>query len=81
MTLDEVNQWIKRNTLRTWSFPNFGKENSTLEIKYFRFNLDTRDMKIFRIEIDGFADKVADFREDFDGTILELLESKLEVIE
>jgi hypothetical protein len=35
-------------------------------------------MKIYRVEMDGLGmEEVADFREEFDGNLLELMEHKL----
>lgn len=50
VTLEELKIWLKKNEYRTWNW-NAPIKEGTLEIKYLRFNLDTRDMKIFNIAI------------------------------
>ena len=78
VTMNQLTEWLETNKFRTWQFENFGEDHATLEIKYLRFNLDTRDMKIFRISIDGIGeDKAVDFRDKFDGNILDQLSSML----
>lgn len=79
VTLQQLHEWIKNNMHRTWSRGmDVPFENRTLELKYIRFNLDTRDMKIFSITTDGFGNHSADFRDDEkDWTILDLLDSTL----
>jgi len=75
ITLKELNEWIKKNKKRTW----FLKEMpTTFEVKYLRFSLDTRTMTIFNIQTESFKNLTVDYREKFDGTILDLLDHKLE---
>ena len=51
-------------------------------MKYIRFNLDTRDMKIFCIEAHGLGrDFVADFRDEGEGSILDELQRRLDMID
>lgn len=80
VSVEQLAAWIKKNEHRTWSHANIskGKKMSTFEVKYIDFCLDTRDMKIFRLSTRSFSNVEADFREDFDGNILELLEKKLD---
>lgn len=80
VTIEQLGAWVKKNEHRTWNISNWkkGAKQRTFEVKYIDFTLDTRDMKIFRLSTRSFADLEADFREEFDGTILELLEDKLE---
>jgi hypothetical protein len=78
ITPKEFVEWVKNNEHRTWSFRKGWGQGGTHEIKYLRFHLDTRDMKIYRVEMNGLGmEEVADFREDFDGNLLELMEHKL----
>lgn len=82
VTLKELNDWIQKNLHRTWfrgQKPG-SLEDWTMEMKYIRFNLDTRDMKIFSLTTRGLGKEITvDFRDDDkDWTILELLESRLE---
>lgn len=83
ITLQELQQWIDKNQHRTWKHnSNVPTDRRTLEVKYLRFSLDTRDMKIFNIVTDGFGDCSADFRDDDkDWTLLDLLDSKLKKVE
>jgi len=83
VTLKQLSDWIEKNKHRTWNHDyHFGPEKkgeTTFEMKYIRFNLDTRDMRIFAIQTDGFGELKVDFREDDkDWTILDLLEFKLD---
>jgi hypothetical protein len=83
-------EWVEKNKHRTWHREDHegnmlhNLPPRTHEIKYLRFsltfNLDTRDMMIFSISSEGMNDDLsADCREEFDGTILDLLEHKLEL--
>lgn len=79
VTLQQLSEWVAKNENRTWSRSDLvDYTKRTLEMKYIRFNLDTRDMMIFRVDTDSDRGVSADFREEFDGNILELLESKLD---
>lgn len=82
VTMAQLTEWVEKNKHRTWNIPrSFKKEDGykqrTFEIKYIDFVLDTRDMKVFRLSTRSFANLECDFREDFNGTILDLLEHKL----
>jgi hypothetical protein len=84
VSLQELVDWVKKNEHRTWwrgpKQDLSGFDKRTLEMKYLRFNLDTRDMKVFSISVEGFTDTSGvDFREDDrDWTVLDLLEAKLD---
>lgn len=75
VTMQQVTDWIERNKERTWNVSLKGKRS--FEIKYLDFVLDTRMMLVFRIASRGCVDMEADYREDFKGSILDLLEYKL----
>lgn len=85
VTVLELADWIEKNKHRCWAWddPEYMKiprSKKTLEIKYLNFSLDTRDMKIFHIDIRGAGDDFAvDFRDDNNNekSILDLLELKL----
>lgn len=81
----EVVAWVEKNKHRTWHredaegnfLPGLHRTN---EIKYFTFHLDTRDMRVYHIVAEGYDDLevVASEKEDgFEGTILDLLDQKL----
>lgn len=81
ISLEELTAWIKKNPHITWNFESggFNPENRNkpgrMRGKYIRFNLDTRDMKIFRLELDGSGDDiVVDFRDEGEGTLLDELD-------
>lgn len=80
VSLKEFVKWIDKNINRTWNhgpkLRDFGKR--TLEVKYFYPSIDTRDMKVFYINTSGWGDINVSHSEEFDGTILELLEKKLD---
>lgn len=82
VTIGQLADWIEKNKHRTWSHDHLAgktKRCPSFEMKYIRFNLDTRDMRIFAIQTDGGGNLTVDFREDDkDWTILDLLESKLD---
>lgn len=81
VTLDELQIWINKNKKHFWGDGANGVkfDDRTLKVKYIRFNLDTRDMKIFHISTQGFGNSEADFREeDSSETILDLLSKKLD---
>lgn len=81
VSLKEFTDWIDKNIHRTWNHgPKMSKLMSrSLEIKYFYPSIDTRDMKVFHIRISGWGDDWdVNHCDKFDGTILELLEKKLD---
>lgn len=85
ITMQQLTDWVQANQHRTWikrSLLGFSTPK-TMEIKYLRFNLDTRDMKIFHISAKGFAgDFQLDTRDDDEpGNLLDRLEAKLGPIE
>lgn len=81
--LSELVQWVENNKHRTWHREdengNFihGLKRSG-EVKYFTFQLDTRDMRVYHVTADGFEVTSASEGEEFEGTVLELLEKKLD---
>lgn len=84
ITLSDLQRWLEKNKHRVWAwedpaFWDIPEKKKTLEIKYMSFRLDTRDMKIFRIDTDGAGpDHCVDIRDDkIDWSLLDLLESKL----
>lgn len=89
VTIKQFIQWLQRNTKKTWyvggdlSKGGFGGGvGHTPLIKYIIPHIDTRDMEIFSIDVSGsFPESkmnvnVAGSPDDFNGTILDLLESK-----
>jgi hypothetical protein len=81
VTLKEFSDWIKEHLHMTWflgeggAFSTQGREkDGGPYIKYFYPSLDTRTMKIFHIKTNYHE---VDFREEFDGTILDLLLHKI----
>lgn len=79
VSLQELQDWVKANEHRTWYWPRLKKKKTlTLEIKYLNFSLDTRDMDLWRIWVDGSNREFDCSKHDeFEGTILELLEQKM----
>lgn len=90
VTLQQLTDWVAKNIDKTWftghsdmGFEGMneggfsGKPGATPLIKYISPVFDCRDMKVFRIEFRGSMEEtVVDFRDEFDGDILELFESK-----
>jgi hypothetical protein len=90
VTLQQLTDWVKKNTCKTWFTGHedlgnecfmeggfAGKPGHTPLIKYIEPAFDCRDMKVFRIKFRGaMPETVVDFRDEFDGTILDLFESK-----
>lgn len=78
ISLSQLNAWIKKNKHITWSPESFGSSPSkpgSLRGKYIDFNLDTRDMKIFRLTLRGAGENiVVDFRDPGEGTLLDQLD-------
>jgi hypothetical protein len=82
VTIQELAKWVESNPQIRWSPENFGPNEHNkpghLRGKYIRFNLDTRDMKVFRCSLEGAGDEiVADFRDNGEGTILDELDRRL----
>lgn len=81
VTPRQFNDWLKKNLRYTWligeqgGFWNVDKGHRAL-IKYFYPKLDTRDMKIFRIDTNPERFSV-DFRDEGEGTILDALDRKI----
>lgn len=82
VTLQELSDWVEKNKERTWHFEGFKdhKKERTLEIKYLSFSLDTRDMMVWTVEVEGMGGSVYSVRDDSkddERTILDDLTSKL----
>lgn len=82
--LSELHNWLKENSELTWHHGSelygkggFGQKTCPV-IKYIHPHLDTRDMKIYHLTTSGVGNYCVDFREEFDGTILDLLKYKIE---
>lgn len=59
-------------------YPEQCKEKRSIgAIKYIDPVLDTRTMTIFNVKTRGWGNYSADFREEYDGDILDLLEYKI----
>jgi len=81
VTIEEFAKWASNNKNYTWYHGkgggfDFGGTNCPF-IKYMRPALDTRDMKVYRIECDR-KEYTTDFRDEGEGTILDILSAKLE---
>ena len=67
VTPKEFFTWLQANEHKTWSHGKNGgfssKEGSSPIFKYFRLNLDTRDMRIFNIETDSMHTST-DYRDE-----------------
>lgn len=79
ISINQLAAWIKKNPQVTWGPKSWGSEQhgkpGHLRGKYIDFNLDTRDMKIFRLTLRGAGeDIVVDFRDEGEGTLLDQLE-------
>lgn len=79
ITIAQLGAWIKKNPQITWGPNSWGSEQhgkpGHLRGKYIRFNLDTRDMKIFNLTLSGAGeDIVIDFRDEGEGNLLDQLE-------
>lgn len=85
VSLGELHNWLKENSHLTWCLnKNYGPgafgsshEEASPIIKYIYPYFDTRDMHIYHINTEGFGKYAVDFREEFDGTILDLLLYKI----
>ena len=88
VSLKEFAEWMKNNVKYTWNlkkggFSSFNSGGSPL-IKYIFPKIDTRDMKVFRIDIERH-NLTVDFRDEDDelkkgATILDLLDLKIKRI-
>lgn len=87
VSIKEFVEWLKKNVHKTWYIVDIlkggfaGAEGHSHLIKYITPHIDTRTMRIYSIEIDGsFPEGNGRMRVgsdmQFDGNILELLESK-----
>lgn len=78
VTIQQFNEWIVNNIKYTWNYGDSGFRNGALPIfKYFYPCLDTRDMRVFRIEYSGSIDDgCVDFQNcEKNTTILDLLDN------
>ena len=81
VSLKELNDWIKENAHLTWlmtaggPFSKEGREKGGAPyVKYIYPSFDTRTMSIFHIKTDRFE---VDFRDEFDGNILQQLSQEI----
>ena len=83
ITLAQLHNWLKENNNLTWNMNGFygeggfGKGGMPI-IKYVYPYLDMRMGHIYHLETSGNGNYVVDFREEFDGNLLELLKYKIE---
>jgi hypothetical protein len=81
VTMREVTEWVEKNEHHTWSIDDGGgfdpSSGGSPIIKYLSFNLDTRDMKIFRISCDRLEGSPFDFRNEGEGSILDAMDRSL----
>ena len=86
VTIKRLHEWLKENCHLTWHHGSetygegaFGSKNkeATIAIKYLFPTIDTRTMTIYNVTTDCLSRYAADFREDFDGDILDLLKHKI----
>jgi hypothetical protein len=85
VTIKQFINWLQRNTKKTWYIRDImkggfgGGRNHTPLFKYITPHIDTRTMEIFSIDVEGsFPESRMNVNGcmEFNGTILELLESK-----
>lgn len=87
ITMKRFSDWLKANIHKTWYIRDIlkggfaGKEGHTHLIKYISPHIDTRTMQIFSIDIEGsFPEGNGRMNingmAEFDGDLLDLLESK-----
>jgi hypothetical protein len=76
VSLREWNNWLKENSKLTWHVDGYGPDG-VRAIKYMSPQFDTRTMKIYHISTSGIGNYCVDFREEFPGTILDLLAHKI----
>jgi hypothetical protein len=79
VTPKQFNEWLKNNIRFTWFHGEGGgyRQGGVPFIKYFYPKLDTRDMKIFRIDCHPERYTV-DFRDVGRGNLLDELDRRLE---
>lgn len=82
VTLDELKTYIDSNPHITWGAGSWGSEAfskpGSKRMKYLYFCLDTRDMKIFRLEVRGMGENIElDFRDEGDESLIEALDKIL----
>lgn len=88
VTLAQLHRWLKDNNHITWNMNGaygdggFGVKTKECPdkspiIKYIFPSLDMRTGTIYTLTTEGFGNYCVDFREEFDGTILDLLAHKI----
>lgn len=82
VSLKRLHEWLQKNCHLTWymgEYPEQCEHDRTIgPIKYIDPVFDTRTMTIFTLSTRGWGNYSVDFREEFDGDILDLLEYKIE---
>ena len=82
VSLKRLHEWLQKNCHKTWylgEYPEQCKEKRTIgAVKYIEPVFDTRTMNIFHLSTRGWGRYEVDFREEFDGDILDLLEHKID---
>lgn len=78
VTLKECHEWLKKHESHTWSHNRkVTSKRPYLAIKYIEFGMDTRDWVVWKITGSGTEEFSVTTHDEFDGTILELLEERL----
>lgn len=81
VSLRRLHEWLGTNAHLTWymgEYPERCKHERTIgPIKYIDPVFDTRTGDIFTLSTRGWGNYKVDFREEFDGDILDLLEYKI----
>lgn len=89
VTVQEFSDWFEKIKHRTWWCGRSDADGNQkidleairkrqMEVKYFYLSLDTRDGKIWHIKTREGLDTSVSESEKFDGTILELLERRMD---
>lgn len=82
VSLRRWHEWLQENCHLTWylgEYPEQCKHERKIgPIKYMAPQFDTRTMNIYNIQTRGWGNYEVDFREEFDGDILDLLKYKIE---
>jgi hypothetical protein len=80
--LQRLHEWLGTNAHLTWymgKYPKRCKDDRNIgAIKYLVPQFDTRTHDIYNISTRGWSNYTVDFREEFDGDILDLLKYKIE---
>jgi hypothetical protein len=89
ITLSQLHHWLKENNHLTWNMNGsygpgaFSSEHADKRrgvpiIKYVFPYMDMRMGHIYHLETEGAGKYVVDFREEFDGNLLDLLKHKID---